>query len=96
MSLRGVVATLVKESALIGKEREVRLERGLIIAVRVDPIYTRLRLLRNGGKPSLAAWRMVRGAWPYPVPAVEVAEVVEAGHTVLCATWLTPARLIDA
>lgn len=97
MSLKGVVATLVKESGLIGKEREVRLDHGLIIAVCVDPIYTRLRLLRNSGKPSATEWRTVIDAWPYPVPStVGYGEVVEAGHDVLCATWFTPVRLIDA
>ena len=64
MTLKTVLSQLVKESDLSGKEREIKLERGLVVAVRVDSIYTRLRLWRNSTRPSLAEWRAVQATWP--------------------------------
>lgn len=95
MGLKDVLAGALFVSETTGKEREFRLQRGLVIAVRVTPVYTRLRLWRNGSAPSPTEWRTVLKAWPYPRADVDPVVADENGHAVLCASWPTPVRLPD-
>jgi len=95
MALKDVLAGALRDSETTGKEREIRLQRGLIISVQVTAAYTRLRLRRNDSKPSSSEWRTVLGSFPYPCAGVEPHEVVENGQIVLCASWPTPERLMD-
>jgi hypothetical protein len=95
MTLKTTVGGLMMTSEYSGKERETRLQRGLIISVLVGKKTTRLRLRRNDSKPSLAEWRTVLAALPYPIAPIEPEPLNENGVDVLQASWPTPVRLFD-
>jgi hypothetical protein len=95
MGFKETLADALFVSETTGKEREFRLQRGLIISVRVTQRMTRLRLSRNGSVPSLREWRTVLSVWPYPCAGIEPHEVSKDGHAALLATWPTPVRLLD-
>lgn len=95
MSLKTTVEGLVITSEVLGKEREHRLERGLIIAVFVNRTVTRLRLKRFGIVPGRLEWNTVIDVWPYPVGVIVPEAAEENGFLMLQGSWPTPARLID-
>lgn len=96
MTLKETLAGALFVSETTGKEREIRLQRGLIISVCVGRKTTRLRLKRNGSRPSRTEWRTVLAAFPYPCEGIgAVIHETDAGEY-LEASWPTPPRLLDA
>jgi hypothetical protein len=94
MGLKETLAGALFVSETTGRLREIRLQRGLVIAVRVTAAVTALRIERANSVPSRTEWNTVLAAWPYPCEGVEPCAVVENGRTVLQATWPTPPRLL--
>jgi hypothetical protein len=92
MTLKSTLYNLVTASQRNKTIQEIRLQRGLIVSIRVTPATTRLGLWRTGSRPSLAEWRAVLNAWPYPVRLDEPAEIAERGMLGLSGSWQTPTQ----
>lgn len=93
MALDMRLAGLVSSAEFTGKRQEIKLERGLIVAVRVTAKSTRLEIRWNKGRPSLIEWQKVCAAWPYPVGEPVPVVGGDDGRGWLSAEWSTPVRL---
>jgi hypothetical protein len=93
MALKQTLAGLIRAATITHTVKEQRLERGLIVSIKVTAAKTQLQLWRTGtARPSLAEWRTVLNAWPYPVRLDEPADVDERGMHGLSGSWQTPTQ----
>jgi hypothetical protein len=91
MALNKIINDLIAAATRTHTIREQRLERGLIVSVRVTNGKTQLQLWRTGtARPSIAEWRTVLNAWPYPVRLDEPAKLDVRGMRGLSGSWPTP------
>ena len=95
VALKQTLYNLVVASQRNKTIQEIRLQRGLIVSVQVTPSTTRLRLWRTGTRPSIAEWRTVLNAWPYPARLDEPADVDERGLHGLSGSWATPRQVAE-
>jgi len=94
MGLKETLAGALFVSETTGREREIRLARGLVVAVRAGRKTTRLRLKRPGVYPSATEWQTVIDHLPYPVGEVVPEPGMDGLLYMLTGSWPTPARLI--
>jgi len=95
MSLKSTLQTLLDAARQTGLIHEIKLQRGLVIAIKSNSKVTELQLRRRDGKPSVAEWRTVVNNWPEPMPRVEPHWEESDGRVWLRSSWKTPAKLIE-
>ena len=95
MSLTSALANLVfRADDARGQIKEIVLERGLIVALRITAQYTTLRLTRKQGTPGISEWRAVIDYWPDPKPYNIEGPEKQNNDTTLVGRWRTQSRLI--